>query len=536
MTQQCTSSLMIKNNIYKIFYFIYIVFLISPSFFFYITHDKITSYLPFFILFQLAVLILPLAVFRYKTYALLLLPFFILTICQWGSYTLFRFELAEGAMISIVATNSNESSEFLTILPLSYFIFVAVSVILYLLLFFLKQPLKKLNRIQTGFFIVTAILLIAPKFYMSHKDGIDVLKFSYPSRNLISLYNTFELYKSYQNDLNEVVEAQYNVSANHNIKNTLHILVIGESSRRKNYSIYGYQRNTTPKLESIKDELHIFNNVYAAANSTIMSLRWTLSKKINGQIISIPSLFEKANFESLWLSNQGEYGENLNGTSALAKTASRTIVINDSDFGEVSYDKELIPYLMKEIKQDTNQFIVLHLLGSHFHYKRRYPNEFNLFDNQVPPGNEHLNSDQQAVINEYDNSIAYTDDLLATIINSLKTMNKPTTLTYFSDHGEILYDDGLDMYGHGGGKLPTAHELEIPFIFWTNDLYKNYNPTLNKNVSELKNKPFSSIDFIQLYVELLGLKVNGIQLPSIEINKIYVYNTHGEKTLYKEFK
>lgn len=487
-----------------------------------------------FLCLQILVLLIPLSIFRIKTYIFLLLPFFLLTICQWANFTLYRFELAEGAMISMVATNSNESSEFLTILPIYFFVFVVLSILFYVLLFVLKQPKKKLSPTQTTFIFIGVLALLAPKFLKSQQDGLDVLKLAYPSRNLISIYNTFELYQNYQNDLSDIIEAEYDVSIAENVKNTLHVLIIGESSRRENYSLYGYERNTNPKLTSIQNELYLLDNVYSAANSTIMSLRWTLSKKINDQTMTVPSLFNKANFDSLWISNQGQYGENLNATSALARTAGRTIFINNSDFGGVSFDKNLIPYLMKEIKDGNNQFIVLHLLGSHFHYKRRYPKEFNLFNGDTPPGKNELEKEKQEVINEYDNSIAYTDDLLATVISSLKTINKPTTLTYFSDHGEILYDNGLDMYGHGGGKVPTEHELKVPFILWANDQYKERHPSFIEFVKLQKTKPISSIDFIQFYSKLLELNISGIDLPEISTQKIYFYNAHGEKKLFKD--
>ncbi len=54
----------------------------------------------------------------------------------------------------------------------------------------------------------------------------------------------------------------YSKNADHS--NTL-VLVIGESTNRQRMSLYGYPRKTTPRLDAIKDELLVFDNIYSPA-------------------------------------------------------------------------------------------------------------------------------------------------------------------------------------------------------------------------------------------------------------------------------
>ncbi len=523
------------KKLYYLNLFFYLFFITSPSLFYYINQGSITPYLPFFISLQILLITIPLPVFqiKYKTYVILLIPFFILSLCHWANFSVYRFELAEGAMLSIIATNINETYEFLKLIPNYYFIFLSFIVLNLCFLLIAQQPKNRLKNKTTVIFIITIVIIVAPKFYKSYKDGIDVLKLTFPARNITYIHGAYELYTDYQDDLQKMDGADYSVSTPEENLKSIHVLVIGESARRKNFSLYGYKRDTNPLLMSKRKELTIFDNIYSASNSTVMSLRWSLSKKVGKQVITIPKLFQKAGFQSIWLSNQGQFGENLNATSALALTAEEAIFINNSDFGSMSYDERLVPILKEKTTNENAQFIVLHLLGSHFHYNRRYPQSFNQFKSS-PPRTDQLKAEQIKIINEYDNSILYTDFILSNIINHLKTIGRPVTLTYFSDHGEILYDGDAESYGHGGGKHPTEEELKIPFLFWANNQYYELFKNKKSFLETMKSKKFSTVDFVSFYTTLLDIQINDIQLPEIDHNQIYFYNSRGSRTLFEE--
>src|SRR6202034_3013656 len=48
----------------------------------------------------------------------------------------------------------------------------------------------------------------------------------------------------------------------------VHILIIGESARRASWSVYGYERKTTPYLEQLGSEAVFFQHAVADANYT----------------------------------------------------------------------------------------------------------------------------------------------------------------------------------------------------------------------------------------------------------------------------
>ena len=69
------------------------------------------------------------------------------------------------------------------------------------------------------------------------------------------------------------------------------------------------------------------------------------------------------------------------------------------------------------------------------------------------------------MINAYDNSIAYTDFFLFSLLEKLR--DKKALLLYASDHGESL-EDG--KYFHASPKeTAPAEQFNIPIIMWMSD-------------------------------------------------------------------
>ena len=78
-------------------------------------------------------------------------------------------------------------------------------------------------------------------------------------------------------------------------------------------------------------------------------------------------------------------------------------------------------------------------------------------------------SNRQELINAYDNTILYTDYLIHTVIEKLRTMkNIRSCMLYVSDHGESLGENNLYMHGVPMIMAP-AEQVEIPFIVWSSD-------------------------------------------------------------------
>src|SRR3546814_21131073 len=78
---------------------------------------------------------------------------------------------------------------------------------------------------------------------------------------------------------------------------------------------------------------------------------------------------------------------------------------------------------------------------------------------------------RDTIINAYDNTMVYTDHVLAKLIAILQkheTLIAPT-LVYLSDHGESLGEDGLYLHGMPYAFAPEE-QTHIPFVMWSPEL------------------------------------------------------------------
>jgi glucan phosphoethanolaminetransferase (alkaline phosphatase superfamily) len=108
-------------------------------------------------------------------------------------------------------------------------------------------------------------------------------------------------------------------------------------------------------------------------------------------------------------------------------------------------DIELFKILKNLSKSERKELVVFHLLGSHSNYRLRYEKSI------VPFG-------EKRRIDQYDNSIYYTDYLLSKIYRFYE--KKKFLMIYFSDHGEIVSER---INGHGFDPA-YQEEYEVPFV------------------------------------------------------------------------
>jgi lipid A ethanolaminephosphotransferase len=120
---------------------------------------------------------------------------------------------------------------------------------------------------------------------------------------------------------------------------------------------------------------------------------------------------------------------------------------------------------LPQVKGDS--VIVLHAMGSHGPtYHRRVPPDREKFKPICPTERIEECTDRQ-ILNSYDNSIAYTDYILAELIDQLTAQQDKmdSVLLYVSDHGESLGEGGLYLHGQ---PYPIAPEVQkkVPMLFW----------------------------------------------------------------------
>jgi heptose-I-phosphate ethanolaminephosphotransferase len=296
-----------------------------------------------------------------------------------------------------------------------------------------------------------------------------------------------------------------------------YVIVIGEASRRENWSLYGYARATTPRLDAMRQELVVFDRLTSNATVTTLSIPLALTRATPSKLSpmhsekSIIGLLRQGGYNTYWISNQDHFGRNENSVSAIASEANSVSfpeTIQSGSERSLQLDSNLIPRLAEALAASgsgSKTVVFLHMMGSHYDYGKRHPADMKPFSTfgDLPV---RLSRRQMQAVNEYDNSIYFSDYVLSRIIGMLSRCSCKAALLFFSDHGERLFDGGMgsDDFGHG---FPTvsAFEIEIPFLAWFSRSYRVSNPDRVLALTANSQKAVELDDLFETIVDLTGL-------------------------------
>ncbi|EHS5661652.1 phosphoethanolamine transferase [Escherichia coli] len=251
-----------------------------------------------------------------------------------------------------------------------------------------------------------------------------------------------------------------------------YVLIVGESVRVDNMSLYGYTRSTTPQVEAQRKQIKLFNQAISGAPYTALSvpLSLTADSVLSHDIHSYPdniiNMANQAGFQTFWLSSQSAFRQNGTAVTSIAMRAMETVYVR-------GFDELLLPHLSQALQQKTQQkkLIVLHLNGSHEPACSAYPQSSAVFQPQ---------DDQDAC---YDNSIHYTDSLLGQVFELLK--DRRASVMYFADHGLERDPTKKNVYFHGGREA-SQQAYHVPMFIW-------YSPVLGDGVDRTtENNIFST--------------------------------------------
>lgn len=287
---------------------------------------------------------------------------------------------------------------------------------------------------------------------------------------------------------------------------SLTILVIGETARSQNFSLNGYGVNTNPELSA--SSVLSFRDVSSCGTSTAVSLPcmfskfgradYTYEKGVSNQNV-LDVLSHAGLVVEWWDTNTGHKGiaERIPSRSLAAENQPEFCRSGECDDG-IFLDR--LKTYTSGITEDT--VLVFHQIGSHGPaYYLRYPPEFEKFKPACRTS-EFTSCTTQEIVNVYDNTIAYTDKVLAETIAFLKSQeNLSTSLLYVSDHGESLGEGGLYLHGAPYFMAP-AEQTKVPMILWISDVFaRQYN--LQKEC--LADKISFSFSHDNMFHSLLGM-------------------------------
>ena len=432
--------------------------------------------------------------------------------------------LSVSSLFVVANTNLSESSEFLGLKSGFHFLLLLPYIALFVFAL-LKTPKIKYSR--KGLIFLIIIFSYSTVFITENIVHSRFVRKALPTttKTIIEFSKEIKRYKSLKSRKIQKVEANIKDVDN---SRRICVLILGESVNRNHLALYGYHRNTSPKLSTRKDIIAYSDVVNPFSNtlSSILALYTENSienKKPIDKCISLLDIFYSSGFKTFWLSNQSPIGVWDNGIFNLAQTAEYIKFVNISGGSSVeanlknSYDELLLPEISKVLKDSSkNLFITIHLMGSHSTYSKRYPPKFEHFKNSTDK--------KQKIIDQYDNSLIYTDFILDSIINILKKVstssNTISSLVYCSDHGENVFDYNNNVGHDYSGFLPSCN-VEIPFIIWLSDNYKKKYPEKTANILKNKNLPFKNDNLFHVILDLKNIDTKYFEQSKSVINENY---------------
>ncbi|WP_432410364.1 sulfatase-like hydrolase/transferase [Rasiella sp. SM2506] len=438
-------------------------------------------------------------------------------------YNQYGVPISSSALYVIFETNSGEASDYLS----NYFNGTTYLLLILLLwpIFFLLKGLFRKNKFQEKplkrAFLYKLFLLLAALgcVFAIHKK--------FKTENIpYATLTTWDDYLTAKKQLKDALaiptSKAFTKIESKDIPQT-YVVVIGESTSRWHMQLYGYGRETNPKLTEIKEELVVMDSVITPHVHTITALEkiLTLSNQENkapspnGSIIQLANM---AGFTTYWLSNQKPVGLYESIPTIIGSAATHKRFMATDDYNYDIYDGALLPVLAEILKDKSasKKVIFVHLIGTHLRYEKRYPKMFEKFQT---PSKDLKFQHEKAIIqtNRYDNAMLYNDYVIRALIEQLRRQDGYSYLAYFSDHGDEVYDT-MDFLGHNEyhGTRPM---FEVPLLFWFSEKYINEKGSIPKDIG---NRKYSLIDFPHTFASLSTITFKGFDASKNVLDSTFV--------------
>lgn len=445
--------------------------------------------------------------------------------------------IAVDMFLNLVTTNPGEAMELLdNLAPAVVGVFVV-----YLPLLILggvnirrdgRLPVSFQQRVRHWAMQIGAIGLFCLLASYLVVDGYRMRNQLYPVNICYNLYLAFERNAASENYRKASRDFKFDARSEHSATAPeVYVMVVGETARAHNFSLYGYPRNTNPLLSKTPG-IKAFPNVTTQSNTTHKSVPMLLSAASAEDFErlfhekGILAAFKEAGFHTVFISNQLP---NHSFIDFLGEQADEHYFLKKEDALQGNhYDEDLLQKLDEILpKADASSsahyhyryrklFVVLHSYGSHFNYQERYPRSFAYF--KPDSRSEAKPENRRDLLNAYDNTIRYTDYILHGIIERLQkwegvqtktdgVYDQPTSaMLYTSDHGENIFDDDRHLFLHAAPKA-SDYELHVPFIIWTSEGFSKQYPDILKALGENRSKQVQSS--LSAFHTMLG--IGGIQ-------------------------
>ena len=388
--------------------------------------------------------------------------------------------------------------------------------------------ISKNKKVYIGILVVLAIIsLIGTHKLGGHTASTPFFKTIYCAKYWIKTSNTLNKMSADKTNRVEITK--------NNSDTAFIVFIIGESESRHFMGMYNSKYDSTPLCNKLIESgnMFAFTDTISMKSSTAQVMTPLLSFMDNTtetkdltKYDPLVDVFTKAGYQAFWISNHEKITKDLSYATFMSSRCDYSTFTSRS-VGNVEHvswmclrDEVILPvldeYIKKQVSQKDKNLFVMQIMGSHIRYHDRYPDSFNHFKADDIK-EENFKDNQKALLAEYLNTVYYTDYFINEVISRFKDLD--TILFYVSDHGEEMWQTGFQ--GHGPTNV-SKYMVDIPFLIWVSDKYKEKRLENVERIKASLNKPFMTDNLVHVMLDLANIETKQYDASKSVVNNNYI--------------
>ena len=397
-----------------------------------------------------------------------------------------------------------------------------------------QRTMRRTALRQIGGNLLTAVLalgVLVGSLLLIYQDFSSLMRNHTEQRYLINPLNSFYALgdiaaKPFKRDERTILpigmDAQFTAAPG---KPPLLLLVVGETGRAGQFALNGYPRPTTPELA--KEHIASYRNAWSCGTNTAASVPCMFShlgkqayESRSANYEGLLDVLQRSGLGVVWIDNQaGCKGvcDRVPNTST-TQLKDKSLCVDGECFDEIMLSQmdARIAELPAE-RRAKGVVVLLHQMGGHGPaYYKRTPAAFKKFMPECTSNNLQ-DCSQALLVNAYDNTIVYTDHVLANAIEWLKskeTTNTPA-MVYVADHGESLGENNIYLHGLPYDIAPDVQK-HVPWITWLSPAFEQRSHVATECLQKRQDIKVSHDNYFHSVLGLLNVKTSLYQ-PALDM-------------------